>query len=177
MNDPHQPNPGKLGQRTYKLAIWAVVLVFLSALGFNAAMMIGFVAVPLALSAFMSAARKWDGYTRASTRWRVGLMLIGVVLLGLAPVSCSVQSRLLESRLQPAIVALEAYRDVNGSYPSALDALVPDYMESLPTCPNFGVTYFTREEAGTTRFLLTCVTFGFNKHTYFSATGLWMDWD
>ncbi len=177
MNDPHQPNPGKLGQRTYRLAIAAVVLVFLSAVGFNAAMMAGFVAVPLALSAFMSAARKWDGYTRASTRWRVGMMLIGAVLLGLAPASCSVQSRLLESRLQPVIVGLEAYRDVNGSYPSALDALVPDYMESLPTCPNFGVTYFTREEAGTTRFLLTCVTFGFNKHTYFSATGLWKDWD
>jgi hypothetical protein len=104
-------------------------------------------------------------------------MLIGAVLLGLAPASCSVQSRLLESRLQPVIVALEAYRDVNGGYPSALDALVPDYMESLPTCPNFGVTYFTREEAGITRFLLTCVTFGFNKHTYFSATRSWKDWD
>jgi len=112
-----------------------------------------------------------------STRWRVGLMLIGAVLLGLSPVSCSVQSRLLEGRLQPVIVALEAYRGVNGSYPNALDALVPDHMESLPTCPNFGITYFTREEAGITRFLLTCVTFGFNKHTYFSATGLWKDWD
>ncbi len=177
MNDPHQPNPRKLGQRTYKLAIAAAVLVILSAVGFNAAMLVGFVAVPLALSAFISSARKWDGYTRASTRWRVALILIGVVLVGLAPVSCSVQSRLLEVRLQPVIVALEAYRDVNSSYPSAMDALVPDYMESLPSCPNFGITYFTREEAGTKRFLLTCVTFGFNKHTYFSATGLWKDWD
>ena len=48
-------------------------------------------------------------------------MVIGAVLLVLAPVSCSVQSRLLEVRLQPIIVALEAYRDVNGSYPGAID--------------------------------------------------------
>ena len=140
-------------------------------------MVVGYVAVPLALLAFVSAARKWDGYTRASIRWRVGLILICAVLLVLAPVSCSVQSRLLEDRLQPIIVALEAYRDVNGSYPSGIDALVPDYMESVPTCPNNRITYFPGEEAGTPLFALTCITFGYNNHTYYSVTGLWKDWD
>ncbi len=177
MNVPHQLSQGQLRRRTRKIALTGVVLVFISAVGFNAAMLVGFVAVPLALHAFVSAARKSDGYTRASTRWRAGLMVIGAVLLVLAPVSCSVQSRLLEVRLQPIIVALEAYRDVNGSYPGAIDVLVPEYMESIPTCPNFGVLYFPRDEDGTTTFALTCVTFGINKHTYFSATGSWKDWD
>ena len=177
VNVPHQPSQGQLGRRTRKIALAGVVLVFISAVGFNAAMLVGFVAVPLALHAFLSAARKWDGYTRASSRWRVGLMAIGAVLLVLAPVSCSVQSRLLEVRLQPIIVALEAYRDVNGSYPGAIDVLVPEYMESIPTCPNFGVRYYPRDEDGTITFALTCTTFGFNKHTYFSGTGLWKDWD
>jgi hypothetical protein len=177
VNVPHQPSQGQLSRRTRKIALAGVVLVFISAVGFNAAMLVGFVAVPLALHAFVSAARKWDGYTRASTRWRVGLMVIGAVLLVLAPVSCSVQSRRLEVRLQPIIVALEAYRDVNGSYPGAIDVLVPEYMESIPTCPNFGVRYYPRDEDGTTTFALTCTTFGFNKHTYFSATGSWKDWD
>ena len=177
MNVPHQPSQGQLGRRTRKIALAGAVLVFISAVGFNASMFVGFVAVPLALYAFVSAVRKWDGYTRASTRWRVGLMVIGAALLALAPVSCSVQSRLLEDRLQPIIIALEAYRDANGSYPGAIDALIPEYIESIPTCPNLGIAYFTREEAGTTTFVLTCVTFGFNKHTYFSATGSWKDWD
>jgi hypothetical protein len=149
----------------------------ISAVGFNAAMIIGYIAVPLALLAFVSAVRKWDGYTRDSANWRVGLTVIGAVLLVLAPVSCSVQSRLLEDRLQPIIVALEAYRDVNGSYPRALDGLVPDYMESVPTCPNHKIVYFADKEAGTPLFALTCVTFGFNKHTYSAATGSWKDWD
>jgi len=177
VNVPHQPIQGQLGRRTRKVALWGIVLVLISAGGFNAAMLVGFVAVPLALHAFISAARKWDGYTRASTRWRVGLMVIGAVLLVLAPVSISVQSRLLEVRLQPIIVALEAYRDVSGSYPGAIDVLVPEYMESIPNWPNLGVRYYPRDEDGTITFALTCTTFGFNKHTYFSATGLWKDWD
>jgi hypothetical protein len=177
MNVPHQPSQGRLGRRTRKIALTGAVLVFISAVGFNAAMFVGFVAVPLALHAFVSAVRRWDGYTRANTRWRVGLTVIGAVLLVLAPVSCSVQSRLLEFRLQPVIVALEAYRDVNGSYPGAIDTLVPEYLDILPTCPNVGILYFPRDEGGITTFALTCVTFGFNKHTYNSATGAWQDWD
>ena len=177
VNVPHQPIQGQLRRRTRKVALWGIVLVLISAAGFNAAMLVFFVAVPMALHAFVSAARKWDGYTRASTRWRVGLMVIGAVLLVLAPVSISVQSRLLEVRLQPIIVALEAYRDVSGSYPGAIDVLVPEYMESIPNCPNLGVRYYPRDEDGTITFALTCTTFGFNKHTYFSATGLWKDWD
>ncbi len=177
MNISHQPSQGRLGRRTRKLALTGAVLVLISAVGFNAAMLVGFVAIPLALHAFVSAVRKWDGYSRTNTRWRVGLIIIGAVLLVLAPVSCSVQSRLLEVRLEPIIVALEAYRDANGSYPGAIDALVPEYMQSMPTCPNFGVLYFPADEGGTKSFALTCVTFGFNKHTYNSATGSWKDWD
>ncbi len=177
MNVPYQPSPGRLGRRTRKIALTGVVLVFISAVGFNAAMFVGFVAAPLAFHAFVSAVRKWDGYTRANTRWRVGLMVIGAFLLVLAPVSCSVQSRLLEFRLQPVIVALEAYRDVHGSYPGAIDAVVPEYLETIPTCPNLGIFYSPRDEGGITTFALTCVTFGFNKHTYSSYTGAWQDWD
>ncbi len=177
MNVPDRPIQGQLGRRTHRIALAGAVLALISAVGFNAAMIVGYVAVPLALLAFVSAVRKWDGYTRASTYWRVGLMAIGAVLLVLAPVSCSLQSRLLDVRLQPIIVALDAYRDVNGSYPRAIDALVPGYMESIPTCPNNRILYFGPEEAGTTKFALTCVTFGFNKHTYDSARGSWEDWD
>jgi hypothetical protein len=104
-------------------------------------------------------------------------MVIGAVLLVLAPVSCSLQSQLLEGRLQPILVALQAYRDVKGRYPGALDALVPEYMESIPTCLNHRILYFTGKEPGTPQFALTCVTFGYNKHTYYSSTGSWKDWD
>ena len=140
-------------------------------------MIAGFVAAPLTLVAFVSAAGKWDGYTRKSLQQRIALMVIGAILLVLGPVFCSVQSRLLELRLQPVIAALKTYRDSNGSYPDSLDELVPDYLESVPSCPDRRDISFTRKEADTAQFSLTCVTFGFNKHDYDSATGAWKDWD
>lgn len=153
------------------------LLVVASATGFNAAMIAGFVAVPVALLAFVSAAGKWDGYTRKSLQQRVTLMVIGAILLVSGPVSCSVQSRLLELRLQPVIAALKTYRDSNDSYPDSLDELVPDHLESVPSCPDHRIAFFTRKETETAQFSLTCVTFGFNKHDYDSATGAWKDWD
>jgi hypothetical protein len=140
-------------------------------------MLTGFVAVPLALFAFVSAAKKWDGYTRKSIPQRVGLMVIGAILLVSAPVSSSIQTRLLELRLQPVITALKTYRESNGSYPDSLNKLIPDYLQSVPSCPNHRIAFFTREEADTAQFSLTCVTFGFNKHTYDSAARTWKDWD
>ncbi len=170
MHLPRQTSQRQLSQRTYKMAIAGSLLVVASAAGFNAAMIAGFIAVPLALLAFVSAAEKWGGYTRKSMYQRVGLMVIGAILLVSGPVSCSVQSRLLELRLQPVIAALKTYRESNGSYPGSLDELVP-------SCPNHKVVFFTRKEAYTAQFELTCVTFGFNKHTYDSATSAWKDWD
>ncbi|MCI5125484.1 MAG: hypothetical protein D3925_13665 [Candidatus Electrothrix sp. AR5] len=151
------------------MAIAGSLLVVASATGFNAAMIAGFVAAPLALVTFVSAAKKWDGYTRK--------MVIGAILLASGPVSCSIQSRLLELRLQPVIPVLKTYRDSNDSYLDLLDKLVPDHLESVPSCPNRRIISFTRKEADTAQFSLTCVTFGFNKHTYDSATGAWKDWD
>ena len=104
-------------------------------------------------------------------------MVIGAILLGSGPISCSIQSRLLELRLQPVIAALKSYRDINDSYPGSLDELVPDHLKSVPSCPNRRNILFTRKEADTAQFSLTCVTFGFNKHDYDSATGAWKDWD
>ncbi|RWX48248.1 hypothetical protein VT98_11714 [Candidatus Electrothrix communis] len=177
MHRPRQTNQQDLSRRTYTLAIAWLFLVLASTTGFNAAMIAGFIAVPLALLAFVSAARKWDGYTRKSIYQRICLMLIGAVLPVSAPVSCSVQSRLLELRLQPVIAALKTYRDSNGSYPGSLDKLVPDHLQSVPSCPNRRIILFTRKEADTAQFSLTCLTFGFNKHDYDSATGSWKDWD
>jgi hypothetical protein len=131
----------------------------------------------LALLAFVSAAKKWDGYTRKSIPQRTGLLAIGAILLVSGPVSCSIQTRLLELRLQPVIAALKTYRNSNGIYPGSLDELVPDYLQSVPSCPKHKLVFFTRNKADTTQFGLTCVTFGFNKHTYDSATGAWKDWD
>lgn len=175
---PRQTNPHDLRRRTYRLAIAGLFLVLVSATGLNTAMIAGFVAVPLAPACLCVRSEKvGGGYTRQSIYQRICLMLIGAVLLVSAPVSCSIQSRLLELRLQPVIAALKTYRESNGSYPDSLDELVPDYLESVPSCPNRKVVSFTREEADTAQFSLTCVTFGFNKHTYDSATGAWKDWD
>jgi len=174
---PGQASQRHLSRRTYKMAIAGSLLVVASATGFNAAMIAGFVAAPLALLAFVSAAGKWDGYTRKSLQQRVALMIIGAILLVSGPISCSVQSRLLELRLQPVIAALKTYRDSNDSYPGSLDELVPDHLKSVPSCPNRKIASFTRKEADTTQFELTCVTFGFNKHTYNPAAGVWKDWD
>ena len=177
MHRPRQTSQQSLRGRTYTLAIAGLFLVLASATGFNAAMIAGFVAVPLALLAFVSAAKKWGGYTRKSMYQRICLMLIGTILLVSGPVSCSIQTRLLELRLQPVIAALKTYRENNGSYPGSLDDLVPDYLQSVPSCPNRRIILFTRKEVGTAQFELTCVTFGFNKHSYDSATGVWKDWD
>ncbi len=177
MHRSSQTSQQHLRRRTYKVAIAGSLLAVASATGFNAAMIAGFVAVPLALLAFVSAAKKWDGYTRKSIPQRVGLMVIGAILLVSEPVSCSVQSRLLELRLQPVIAALETYRDINDSYPGSLNELIPDHLQSVPSCPKHKLVFFTRNKADTTQFGLTCVTFGFNKHTYDSATGAWKDWD
>ena len=178
MHVPDQTNQRQLSRRTYKVVIAGSLLVVASVAGFNAAMVIGFAAVPLALFTFVSGAKKWDGYTRKSIYQRAGLMAIGAILLVSAPVSCSIQSRLLELRLQPVITALKAYRDINDRYPQSLDELVPDYLTSaVPTCPNRRPISFSQNNAETAQFELTCVTFGFNKHTYDSAAGAWKDWD
>ncbi|MCI5207896.1 MAG: hypothetical protein D3910_03705 [Candidatus Electrothrix sp. ATG2] len=166
-----------LRRRTYKVAIAGLFLVLASATGFNAAMIAEFIAAPLALLAFVSAAKKWGGYTRQSMHLRAGLLIIGAILLVSGPVSCSIQTRLLELRLQPVIAALKTYHESNGSYPGSLDELVPDYLQSVPSCPKHKLVFFTRNKADTTQFGLSCVTFGFNKHTYDSATGAWKDWD
>ncbi|CAK8716773.1 hypothetical protein GMJAKD_05950 [Candidatus Electrothrix aarhusensis] len=139
---PGQASQRQLSRRTYKMATAGSLLVVASAMGFNAAMIAGFVAVPVALLAFVSAAGKWGGYTRKSIQQRVALMVIGAILLVSGPVSCSVQSRLLELRLQPVIAALKTYRDINGNYPDSLDQLVPDHLESIPSCPNRRIAFF-----------------------------------
>lgn len=120
--------------------------------------------------------------------WRIGFVhrnrpraaralgLAGAFVLStVGPVSCTIQTKLLEARLETTIAALESYRSVYGQYPKNLGELHPvPPAECSPPFPRKAHYYATN---GNTEFSLTCATFGMNRHTYSSVTRAWKDWD
>lgn len=162
-------------RRVGSLMVVAVVVVAITFLGANWAFLVGIVAVPLGLYLFLSAIVR---LARARTGWPVAGITgaCGVVILLAGATACSVHTSALESKLAPLVAALERYRVDNGNYPERLDSLVPTYLRMLPTCPGRPVSY-SRPIGATPSFDLTCVTFGFNKHSYDSFTAKWKDWD
>jgi hypothetical protein len=167
-------------------ALVAVVFLGLCCIGFNAAFLLGMLGLPLSLWAISAA---WtaasNGRQRLFQRRLVAVACGGVLLAG-APLSCSVQSRLLEQAVAPMLDALERYRADRGAYPKQLEELIPAYLTHLPECqggpgafdkPQYLLMDAKAGDAGPPGFVVTCYTYVFNKHSYHSTSRQWIDWD
>jgi hypothetical protein len=85
--------------------------------------------------------------------------------------------RRIESEAGPLIAAIEKYRGDHGSYPEDGKALVPAYLDKLPSCPGRRSMIMIYALYDGKIYTLTCVTFGFWKYSYSSENGEWRGWD
>jgi hypothetical protein len=80
-------------------------------------------------------------------------------------------------RFQPVIEQLETYKTAHGEYPKQLH----DMMQNPPSCfglmamPPSELAYYRSEKDG--HYCITCMTFGFNHHSYCTGSTKWADWD
>ena len=77
-------------------------------------------------------------------------------------------------RESPALIAaLNAFKERKGAYPEKLEQLVPDYIDSLPSCSSTRVKPipYQRHDIGG-GYTLTCYT-DFFRTGYDSASGKW----
>ncbi|MEM6673140.1 MAG: hypothetical protein AAF726_09860 [Planctomycetota bacterium] len=88
--------------------------------------------------AVLSSARGLLPFFLSLVLFPVGLLVIAMALW---PVRAATFARVAD-RAQPLIVAIRAYEDSNGAPPPALDALVPNWIEDLPTPGLFGTPGF-----------------------------------
>lgn len=84
---------------------------------------------------------------------------------------------LLRYRMSPVISALEVFRSKNGTYPEDIEQLIPEYLETIPSCfpPGFFPLWYwkDKDEDG---FLITCPLVMFQKATFDSKVG-WSSYD
>jgi len=154
----------------------AGALAVLGALGFNPNMMVSLVAVPAFLAALLSLIRNLF-HGPAAIRNRGLILLAMTLLLAVNLAECRTRTWLLERHLAPVISGLEAYRKAKGFYPDRVDAIVPEFLQGMPRCSEHRPVLYLKNRKGPDGFDLTCVTFGFNKHSYDSVAGAWRDWD
>lgn len=152
---------------------WAVIAVVLALAIFAAidsqyAFLVAFFGIPSALIWLI----RIGVVHRQRPRAVKALGVLGaLLLLFVGPASCAIQTRMLEARLEPVIFALETYRLAHGQYPKKLSELNPAVnARCSPSSPRQAHYSATN---GDTEFLLMCVNFGMNKHTYSSATQKW----
>lgn len=75
---------------------------------------------------------------------------------------------------EPVIAALEVYKTEHGRYPDQLQALVPGYLDAIPTLRLGPLRYYTYDED---QFILLFRGFAFLDAMYYSSdTGTWV-WD
>jgi hypothetical protein len=86
---------------------------------------------------------------------------------------------LLRYRVSSVVFALEEFRSKNGSYPAYITELVPEYLESVPSCfpPGFSPLhyYYWKKEEGE-GFDITCPIVMFERARYDSKAG-WSTYD
>jgi hypothetical protein len=156
-------------------AIGVAVVAAVGLLGFNIAFLASAIAGVTASVAFLGFVSPFR--LRPCVRRRRGLLAAAcVVLIGLNATSLRYQTARLERRLEPVIHALGEHRRATGAFPHTLRALVPRHLTTVPGCsgwPEMSVIY----TADADRYSLTCLTWGFNHHSYDSQTGRWRDWD
>lgn len=167
-------------QRIAIRAVLAALFVAWSFLGFNAAFSLSFLGLGFAAWSFPSPLPVADEGTRIRLRKRFVELCITAVFFASAPVSCAVQTRILEMKLKPTIAAVYRYHQNVGHYPEELEDLVPDYLRTLPDCSDgrpYRLHYFTHTAEGRQVFHLVCPTFAYNKLAYDSRSGRWRNRD
>lgn len=156
-------------QADWKLLVIAVVAAILAIIGPNAAFTIGFVAIP---SAIIACGRRILGHEKRSMKMRF-IAYGGCALLAISgPGGCALNTFRVEKTATPIITALEQYKVKCGNYPEKLESVASPQCSA---CTSGKFYYSSRDKRE--QYRLTCVTFGFNKHTYQSETQKWTDWD
>lgn len=109
--------------------------------------------------------------------WFIYTVLITIIVFAFASSTIQNQSRIMEKDTEPLIQALSTYQSKNGKFPAKLDQLAPEYLNELPLCNanNKAPMYFPSESGS--GYILTCYTFVFLKHSYYSDTKKWRSWD
>lgn len=138
----------------------------------DTAMMVGVIGVPFAI---IWIARALLDRKQRSWRLRALTYTSAILLLIAGPTSCAFHVARTEAAMQSVIEALDQHRARTGNFPKELSELSPSPEVTCPSSWNRQANYSAT--SGGKQFHLTCVTFGMNKHTYESETGLWRDWD
>jgi hypothetical protein len=151
------------------------VLTLLAAASFNLGMLVMvlslFCAAPLVVLWVMIALVEKNEDALVSSVLYLGALLL---MLPVGYCTLGLQHHFLDLRMQPLITALDAHQQAHGRYPAALEELeLP-----LPSCSALGVLgtrpmYHQHEGS----YSVTCMTFGFNHHTYRPAKRRWENWD
>jgi hypothetical protein len=102
-------------------------------------------------------------------------LLTCVIIFLSTIINYNLQVYLLERRMIPLIEAMHEYKKMNNKYPEKTINLVPKFLSEIPPCKGFPKkpSYHQKDD----KFNLTCVTFGFLKHTYDSKSEQWISWD
>ncbi len=163
--------PEKIWSGPLRLSIGSTAV---AAVSFNFAMMIAVIALFFAALALLWV---FAGLFRRDPRELARRALYLLALLAMTPIGLTtlvIQHAVLDLRMRPLVSAIEAHRRSTGEYPTKLDEL--DL--SAPSCNaigglGLGPHYFTREDS----YSMTCMTFGFNHHSYRSDKRRWENWD
>ena len=150
----------------FAIAIIAAGLAFTNP---NAAMIVALLGIPSGLIALYRRLRSPQSraWLRALATYSGCALLVvsGPIGLGLAENRVAVA-------VKPLMEQLDKYREGTHQYPASLVQLG---LARIPKCPGnpMPVMYHLKERG----YTLTCITFGFNHHTYESWTGKWRNWD
>jgi hypothetical protein len=154
----------------YKLLGITVILFALCIYDANWGMFAGLFGIPTAFILWVKRLRDKQKRTAQMRFVTYGSLLLLTVS---GPAGCAYVHQKAEATAAPAIQKVVQYHQENGKYPAGLN--VVGYTEPLK-CPN-GMKYGYSVSDEGDRFVMTCVTFGFNKHSYFSDKRQWINWD
>jgi len=158
-------------KRDWKLLAIAVTAAVLSMIGANSAFIVGVIAVPSALVAM--GLRLLDKQKR-ETQMKFVAYGSCLLLLVSGPGGCAIGTYRVEKAAEPIIKALEQYRLKHGLYPKKEEI---ELLLATNPCPSLDRKFYYAPLKDGGDFDLTCVTFGFNKHSYQGSRKRWEDWD
>jgi len=164
-------NMDNSNKRDWKLLAIALTAAVLSMVGANAAFLVGFIAVPGALAAL---GRRLFDKQKRDLQMRFIAYGGGLLLLVSGPGGCAIGTHRVEVAAEPIIKSVEQHRLSHGQYPTEQE--VEPVLASNPS-PSLDRKFHYVSLKGGTDYHLTCVTYGFNKHSYQGASKQWVDWD
>lgn len=158
-------------KRDWKLLVIAIIAAILSMVGANSAFMIGIIGVP---SAFVAIGRRLFDTQKRDMKMKIVAYGGCILLFVSGPGGCAINTYRVEKAAEPIIQALEQLRNKNGIYPKK-EEVEPLLLSKSYPCTG-GRFYYLQLQEGAD-YDLTCVTFGFNKHSYQRSRKQWKDWD